>query len=339
MKRQYEVLSKLTKSSGIYIITCNLTDKVYIGETINLSQRIQKHFSLLRKGKHLNPILQNMFNKYSEKEFKVDILEYVDSIDELYLKTLEQNYQKQYPNCISLDSNEIFQIERSEEWKLKQKEQLNNIRKKSIEACTIPVIIYDLKTKNYQKFTSILEASKVIEYKHLHKNLYENNLTPYNFKVGFFAKTFKKEMIDSIVQTKNQITVFKGDYSLYNLLNGKSLHFGSKIQFSLNFSESRNDFLYDNYTNKIDWEFNSTKVYSEDELWNVDLEIFKTKYKFSSICNLKLWYESLLIFKNNSDLQKLTGVNRKKLGLIFKQRTAVEWITLIETVIARVKSV
>ena len=37
MKRKYEVLKELKRSPGIYMISCKKTDKVYIGETINLS--------------------------------------------------------------------------------------------------------------------------------------------------------------------------------------------------------------------------------------------------------------------------------------------------------------
>lgn len=56
MKRKFIVKNQLKQRPGIYMMSCNGTDKVYIGETVNLSRRLQKHFSLLRKNKHSNPI-------------------------------------------------------------------------------------------------------------------------------------------------------------------------------------------------------------------------------------------------------------------------------------------
>ena len=120
MKRIFIVEQPLKRLPGIYKITCEDSDKIYIGESVNISQRIQKHFSLLRHNKHSNPIFQNMFNKHGEEKFHVWIIEYTKFNDELELKKLEQKYQKECPNCISLDSNEIFHVERDEEWKKKK---------------------------------------------------------------------------------------------------------------------------------------------------------------------------------------------------------------------------
>lgn len=92
MKRKYKVINPLKKSPEIYKISCENTDKIYIGETINLSQRVQKHFSLLRKNKHSNPILQNIFNKYKEETFSVEILEYLNITNDVELKIIEKNW-------------------------------------------------------------------------------------------------------------------------------------------------------------------------------------------------------------------------------------------------------
>ena len=49
---KYLLKSKLRNFAGVYKISCIKTDKVYIGESIELYKRIQKHFSFLRKNKH-----------------------------------------------------------------------------------------------------------------------------------------------------------------------------------------------------------------------------------------------------------------------------------------------
>ena len=40
MKRVYKVKNQLKKSPGIYKISCTETNKVYIGETLDLSNRL-----------------------------------------------------------------------------------------------------------------------------------------------------------------------------------------------------------------------------------------------------------------------------------------------------------
>jgi group I intron endonuclease len=59
---------------GIYLIKCNANNKVYIGQSINLKQRIAQHKYALKKNRHTNSYLQNAFNKYGEGAFVFDIV-------------------------------------------------------------------------------------------------------------------------------------------------------------------------------------------------------------------------------------------------------------------------
>lgn len=54
--------SRNSKIVGIYKIIFN--DKVYIGSSVNIEQRLIKHRSHLKKGDHQNTLLQRYFNKY-----------------------------------------------------------------------------------------------------------------------------------------------------------------------------------------------------------------------------------------------------------------------------------
>lgn len=59
---------------GIYAF--HLKDKiVYIGKSINIEKRIQRHLQELRKGSHCNSHFQRAFNKYGESAFNTSILE------------------------------------------------------------------------------------------------------------------------------------------------------------------------------------------------------------------------------------------------------------------------
>lgn len=57
------------KISGIYIIECLINNKKYVGQTINLLERLKEHKRLLIRNKHHNRFLQSSWNKYGESNF------------------------------------------------------------------------------------------------------------------------------------------------------------------------------------------------------------------------------------------------------------------------------
>lgn len=70
--------------SGIYCIANNVTNKIYIGSSVNLESRIKSHKNSLNKNKHHNNYLQNSWNKYGGASFEFRILERVEN--ELLIK-------------------------------------------------------------------------------------------------------------------------------------------------------------------------------------------------------------------------------------------------------------
>lgn len=82
-------LTHLNNKSGIYKITCNAVNKSYIGSSVNLYQRLQRHKRDLLNENHCNDYLQRAFNKYGVDTFTYEILEYVDK-DAIYIR--EQYY-------------------------------------------------------------------------------------------------------------------------------------------------------------------------------------------------------------------------------------------------------
>lgn len=65
-------------NSGIYILLNLINGCFYIGQTSNFENREYDHFQNLKLKKHINPYLQNAFNKYSEENFKFIILSFCD---------------------------------------------------------------------------------------------------------------------------------------------------------------------------------------------------------------------------------------------------------------------
>jgi len=73
-------------SIGIYKII--LGEYYYIGSSNNIQRRITKHLQHLRRGTHINPFLQNVYNKHSGT-WKVKVLEETVEQD---LLAIEQKY-------------------------------------------------------------------------------------------------------------------------------------------------------------------------------------------------------------------------------------------------------
>jgi len=62
-------------NSGIYLIRCEPTGKLYVGQSTNIKKRKAVHYSELRGGYHKNTHLQRAYNKHGESAFRFCILE------------------------------------------------------------------------------------------------------------------------------------------------------------------------------------------------------------------------------------------------------------------------
>lgn len=72
--------------SGIYVITNTQNRKRYIGSSNSISARWRRHRSDLRLKHHVNKHLQASWNKYGEKAFVFEVLEYVENREDLLAK-------------------------------------------------------------------------------------------------------------------------------------------------------------------------------------------------------------------------------------------------------------
>lgn len=72
--------------SGVYMLQCCVTSKVYIGCTRDLSARLYGHVTTLRRGAHDNIKLQSTWNKYGEENFLFRVLAYTEDIFEVEKK-------------------------------------------------------------------------------------------------------------------------------------------------------------------------------------------------------------------------------------------------------------
>jgi group I intron endonuclease len=86
MKKENE----LPRASGIYKITCLLSEKVYVGSAVDMKSRKNIHLHHLRNSKHHSKHLQRAFHKHGELNFKFSVLELVESKGDLIKR--EQYY-------------------------------------------------------------------------------------------------------------------------------------------------------------------------------------------------------------------------------------------------------
>jgi len=68
----------MNKIGGIYGIQNLITDRVYVGSSVNMSNRLKHHTALLKQGNHPNKHLQRSWNKHGEKSFKFFFIEECD---------------------------------------------------------------------------------------------------------------------------------------------------------------------------------------------------------------------------------------------------------------------
>lgn len=92
-----EIYKENKEKSGIYMLTNKLTDDIYVGQSIDLSKRLKKYFTLSYISDRDELIIHRALKKYGYSNFSVTILEYCDISDlnareQYYFDTLNPQY-------------------------------------------------------------------------------------------------------------------------------------------------------------------------------------------------------------------------------------------------------
>lgn len=66
----------MPKPAGIYVGTCLVNGRVYVGSSYDAPARMRDHRRRLRAGIHSNSYLQNAFDKYGEDAFRWEVVEW-----------------------------------------------------------------------------------------------------------------------------------------------------------------------------------------------------------------------------------------------------------------------
>jgi len=81
-----ETKNKKEVIQGVYMILDTRNNKVYIGSSTSIVRRKREHFKELKSGKHHNPILQSIYNKYGKDVLQFSLLEVVKEQDQLHIR-------------------------------------------------------------------------------------------------------------------------------------------------------------------------------------------------------------------------------------------------------------
>lgn len=89
---------------GIYKITNTITDKFYIGSSIDVKRRHREHLTDLKGNSHHSYMLQRAFNKYGADKFKFEVIE---ECEECELRDREQWYLDNFQPYIKTNGYNI----------------------------------------------------------------------------------------------------------------------------------------------------------------------------------------------------------------------------------------
>lgn len=104
-ERKFDFYTKLKKgiikkkpthftNAGVYEIKCTTNNKVYIGQSTEISKRWKSHIALLNAGEHHNKRLQVDWNLYGKEAFIFSILQKYKPVPHYHFDGLVSNLEK-----------------------------------------------------------------------------------------------------------------------------------------------------------------------------------------------------------------------------------------------------
>ncbi len=165
------------KFSGIYKITNNINDKIYIGNSFNFRKRFWEHDNALKRNRHHSIIFQRFYNKYLNVILKFEKIEVCEKeqllVREQYFMDFYQSYNTKFGYNICKIANSRLGCKHSAETRQKMK-GMNTGEKNGMYGKTISEEIKAQKKLKFsvpvnqitkdgdliEKFSSSREASK-----------------------------------------------------------------------------------------------------------------------------------------------------------------------------------
>lgn len=150
--------SNLKNIVGIYCIENIINNRKYIGSSRNIYSRLEKHMSLLKHNKHLNPILQNSVNKHGIENFKCYLIKECNNEDleieeEFYIKKEVKPYNIRYQVIRPINTPEINKKHSDTKKRMFLTGEL-------VSSCEKKIKYYNVKGELLEIFDSIKKCAK-----------------------------------------------------------------------------------------------------------------------------------------------------------------------------------
>lgn len=182
-KLKFKFMGNIEKICGIYCISNS--KYFYVGHSVSIYQRWDKHRRELRRGNHINLIMQNVYNKYQELDpFKYEIVKEV-SFSKLQIEEgnvlLEYIYKFPEKKCMNIANpiSELKHFVRKDHKLIKIEKELAEPLKKGNFTCTKigerpwkrkKIVQLDKKGNLIKVWESISKAEKALGIRYQKKN-------------------------------------------------------------------------------------------------------------------------------------------------------------------------
>jgi hypothetical protein len=196
----------IERKPGIYFIKNKISEKIYIGSSVNMKRRLTDHFARLKAKTHHSKHLQSAFNKYGEEQFYCGVIEEVEEANLLIQEKYWCDKYKARDREHGYNTVDILNTERrdpivtslaarrkiSELHKGKIPKNLESIRKLILK----PVELY-VKGELIGKYESQRSASRILN---INYHAINNQVKGYIKNIrGYPDYIFKYSTIESVV--------------------------------------------------------------------------------------------------------------------------------------------
>ena len=158
---------------GIYMIRCKPNNKIYVGQSMNISKRWKQHRIDLNGGYHTNEELQKDWNNYGEDNFEFKIVQKCkeEYLDELEIIHIEQFKAFEYGYNETIGGKGSFGFKHSESTKDKMRKPKSESHRRHLsEVQSIKIVQLDKDMNLIATFNSSKEASKILGFDQGHIN-------------------------------------------------------------------------------------------------------------------------------------------------------------------------
>lgn len=160
-----KIENELRGKSGIYLIVNLINGKRYIGSSVDIYNRLHDHLSNLKHNRAHNAHLQAAWNKYGDKAFIWNILEYCDvdkrfEREQFYITTIKPEYNLTGNVVANFGHSPTKDCRKKISATLKRRYESGEIKTFMNEQAWISSIAYDMETLSiFMTFPNISKAS------------------------------------------------------------------------------------------------------------------------------------------------------------------------------------